>query len=156
MMILSLFPPIILKNFSSISPLSARKLVLLVSLTQNANLISKLWTIAAPIFFFNLCNWLRREQLGFQGAQFLPSRFMFFTSQNLHMYIVYVDGLMKAFIKICWHLMLRYKLLLHRTQKTAVLNTILQLLLWLWRKMRKGWLLFFCLIDCFERYIDKL
>ena len=42
-------------------------------LAQNAELVSKLRTIATPVSFFIISNWLRRKEPGFQGAQTLPS-----------------------------------------------------------------------------------
>lgn len=87
------FLPFSSRTFFSISPLSARKLALLASLTQNANLISKLWTVATPTSFIILYNWLRRKELGFQGAHTLPSLGSYFSkSQNLHMFILFVEG----------------------------------------------------------------
>lgn len=91
----SFFPPTILKNVSSISPVSARKLALLASLRQNANLIFKLWTIATPpstpVYPLQLT---KKKRTGISGSTNSPfgSWFMFPKSQNRHMSILYVDG----------------------------------------------------------------
>lgn len=46
-----------------------------------------------PVSFITRYNWLRRKELGFQGVQVLPSPGSCFSkSQNLHMYIRFVDG----------------------------------------------------------------
>lgn len=106
------FPPTILMNFSSISPLSAWKLVLLACLTQNAKLISELWTIANPVSYLTLCKCLRRKELGYQGAQELLScGSCFFKPRNTCTFFMWTS----------WHPVSRYKLFLNRTQKTAVL-----------------------------------
>lgn len=92
------FPPVILENFSSISPLSAGKSALLATLAQNDNLISKLRTIAAHFYLVLFFNWSRRKEFWFQGAQifsFLGSSIFFLfilsfrvTETWFHMYIL--------------------------------------------------------------------
>lgn len=90
-------------------PPSARKSALLALLAQNANIISKLWTIATPVsFFFTLCYW---EEKKWDSREHKFSRLLVYVFWShkivIHTFFMWT-GLMQT---------------LHRTQKTAVLNT---------------------------------
>lgn len=118
-----------LRTFPPSALLSARKLSLLVSLTQNANLISKLWTIE-KLLFLRPQDWLKRK------SWISLSSCFFFQSHS-----ICGRDRCKDSSKIC-RLCTSAFLCLHRTQKTSVLNVTLQLLLiWHGRKIWKGWLL---------------
>lgn len=139
------FHPLSLRTF----PPSARQSALLALQAQNANLICKLRTIASPISFFALYNWLERNEVGFQGAEILPSLgSCSFKSLNLHMYILYVDGTDANFHQnfLTSDAEVQTVDTLHRTRLQSLIHHRFSLILqciWLWRKMRKGWLFFF-------------
>lgn len=68
-----------LRTFPPSALLSARKLSLLVSLTQNANLISKLWTIE-KLLFLRPQDWLKRKSwISLSSCFFFPVAFDMWT-----------------------------------------------------------------------------
>lgn len=66
---------------------------LLALRAQNANIISKLWTIATQVSLFYPLQ-LRRKEVGFQGAQILLSLGLFFqVIKSSYIHSLYVDGI---------------------------------------------------------------
>lgn len=102
------FHPLSLRTF----PPSARKSALLASLVQNANLVSQLWTIAAQSL--SLPSTTDYKEKNRDSREHVFSRLLvhvFFSSHKIFICTFFMRmGLAQTFIKICWHLMLRYKL----------------------------------------------
>lgn len=103
------FPPIILENFSSISqkvsPVGPSR----------TECQSHLLDHSSPRLFLYPLQLTEKKRSGIPGSTNAPvSWFMFFqvikSSYILCTFFMWT-GLMQTFIKICWHLMLRYKLL---------------------------------------------
>lgn len=107
------------RTFPPSALLSARKLSLLVSLIQNANLISKLWTIA-KLLFLHPRRLTKKKKLDFFPLLSVPvfsSRIRYVDGTDAKIHPKFADFVPQLFF--C----------LHRTQKTSVLNATLLLLL---------------------------
>lgn len=127
-------------------PPSARKSALLASLAQNANLISQLWTTAAPVFFFARYTWPRRKEPVSRELKLFRLSVRVFFQVTKSWYVHSLCGwdwcklLSKSADIWCWGANCR-----HSPQDTndcslkyKTLFSLILLLIRLWRKNTKG------------------
>lgn len=86
-----------LRTFPPSALLSARKLSLLVSLTQNANLISKLWTIET-LLFLRPQDWLKRKSwISLSSCFFFSSRIRYVDETDAKIHPKFADFVPQLF-----------------------------------------------------------
>lgn len=137
------FHPLSLRTFPPSALCQPEKSALLASLAQNDNLISKTSDHSSPhLFFYSL----QKKIIGISGSTnfpltwfkfvFFPSFFSFHVTETLYVHSLSGRDWFRGIN--CWHspqdtkdCSLKYKPC-----------SLLLLLIWFWRKMRKGWLFF--------------